>query len=67
MRNRFFPGGIAEFTAKKNEFLGFEKGPSTDVTLQWATYHDAAAQTCLSRLKAWEPRIIEKWYGRKGG
>jgi len=46
----FFPGGLAEFTAKKNEFLEFEEGPSEDVTLQWATYRDAAYQTCLSRL-----------------
>ncbi|MEZ5082265.1 MAG: vanadium-dependent haloperoxidase [Bacteroidales bacterium] len=46
----FFPGGMAEFTAKKNEFLQFEEGPSEDVTLQWGTYWDAAYQTCLSRL-----------------
>ena len=46
----YFPGGIAEFTAKKDEFLLFERGPSQDITLQWATYHDAAAETCLSRI-----------------
>lgn len=46
----FFPMGIYEFTAKKNKFLEFEEGPSTDVTLQWATYWDAAYETCLSRL-----------------
>lgn len=46
----FFPGGMATFTAKKNEFLLFEDGPTVDVTLQWATYHDAAAETCLSRI-----------------
>ncbi|MBR9833487.1 vanadium-dependent haloperoxidase [bacterium] len=48
--NIYFPGGIAEFTAKKNEFLLFENGPSEDVTLQWATYRDAATETCLSRI-----------------
>jgi hypothetical protein len=48
--NAYFPGGIAEFTAKKNEFLLFEDGPSEDITLQWATYRDAATETCLSRL-----------------
>ncbi len=48
--NPFFPGGLAEFTAKKNEFLQFEEGPSQDVTLQWATYRDAAYETCLSRI-----------------
>ncbi|MBX2843652.1 MAG: T9SS type A sorting domain-containing protein [Flammeovirgaceae bacterium] len=46
----FFPGGLGEFTAKKNEFLVFEEGPSVDVTLQWATYKDASDQTSLSRI-----------------
>ena len=46
----FFPGGIGEFVAKKNEFLHFEKGPSMDITLQWATYQDASDQTSLSRI-----------------
>lgn len=46
----FFPGGIGEFEAPKNEFLVFEEGPSEDVTLQWATYRDAADQCSLSRI-----------------
>ncbi len=46
----FFPGGLLEFTAKKNRFLQFEEGPTEDVTLQWATYRDAADETCLSRI-----------------
>lgn len=46
----FFPGGMAEFTAKKNEFLVFEQGPSVDVKLQWATYRDASDQCSLSRI-----------------
>lgn len=46
----FFPGGIGEFTAKKNEFLVFEEGPSVDVVLQWATYRDASDQCSLSRI-----------------
>ncbi len=46
----FFPGGMGEFLAKKNEFLVFEKGPSVDVILQWATYRDASDQTSLSRI-----------------
>lgn len=48
--SRFFPGGIGEFTAKKDSFLVFEKGPSQDITLQWATYRDASDQTSLSRI-----------------
>lgn len=46
----FFPGGVGEFFCKKNEFLVFEDGPSTDVTLQWATYRDASDQCSLSRI-----------------
>ncbi|WP_298760368.1 FG-GAP-like repeat-containing protein [uncultured Psychroserpens sp.] len=46
----FFPGGLGEFTAKQNDFLLFEQGPSVDVKLQWATYRDASDQTSLSRI-----------------
>ncbi len=46
----FFPGGMGEFIAKKNEFLVFEDGPSQDIILQWATYRDASDQTSLSRI-----------------
>lgn len=46
----YFPGGIGEFVAKKNEFLVFEEGPSMDIILQWATYRDAADQCSLSRI-----------------
>ncbi len=48
--DEFFPGGMGEFHAPKNEFLVFEDGPSVDVTLQWATYRDASDQTSLSRI-----------------
>ena len=46
----FFPGGLIEFSLKANQFLEFEKGPSVDVNLQWATYKDAADQCSLSRI-----------------
>ncbi|MFI0430588.1 FG-GAP-like repeat-containing protein [Mariniflexile sp. HMF6888] len=46
----YFPGGMSEFVAKKNEFLVFEEGPSVDVKLQWATYRDASDQCSLSRI-----------------
>ncbi len=47
----FFPGGMYAFTVPKDsKFLQLEKGPSTDVTLQWATYIDAADQCALSRI-----------------
>ena len=46
----FFPGGMGEFVAPKDQFLVFEDGPSVDVTLQWATYRDASDQCSLSRI-----------------
>jgi hypothetical protein len=48
--DEYFPGGLKEKTFKKDSFLEFEKGPSVDITIQWATYHDAANETCLSRI-----------------
>ncbi|WP_232457088.1 FG-GAP-like repeat-containing protein [Polaribacter sp. SA4-12] len=48
--DEFFPGGMGEFVAIKNEFLVFENGPSVDVKLQWATYRDASDQCSLSRI-----------------
>ena len=46
----YFPGGLGTFTATANTFLAFEKGPSVDVVLQWATYYDAADEAGISRL-----------------
>jgi hypothetical protein len=46
----FFPGGMGEFQAMQNQYLVFEEGPSSDITLQWATYQDAADQCSLSRI-----------------
>ena len=46
----FFPSGFGEFIAPADEFLVFEDGPSVDVTLQWATYFDAADECSLSRI-----------------
>ena len=48
--DKFFPGGMGRFLAKKNEFLVFEEGPSQDIELQYATYYDASDQTSLSRI-----------------
>jgi hypothetical protein len=46
----FFPGGLGEFLAPRNEYLVFEEGPSVDVTLQYATYRDASDQSSMSRI-----------------
>jgi hypothetical protein len=49
--DEFFPGGLGEFHVGANSnFLRLEKGPTADVTLQWATYRDASDQTSLSRI-----------------
>jgi hypothetical protein len=46
----YFPGGLGEYVAAKDTSLTFEQGPSTEIRLQWATYHDAADQAGQSRL-----------------
>lgn len=48
--DEYFPGGMGEFLAPKNEFLVFEEGPSRDIRLQWATYQDASDECSLSRI-----------------
>jgi hypothetical protein len=44
-----FPGGLSEWTVPAGQ-LFHEEGPTSDVTLQWATYFDAADQAGISRL-----------------
>jgi hypothetical protein len=46
----FFPGGLGEYVAPKDKFLTFEKGPTADVRLQWASYFDASDEAGQSRL-----------------
>ncbi len=45
----YFPGGLGE-KEFDTEFLEFEDGPSQPITLQWATYYDAADEAGISRL-----------------
>jgi hypothetical protein len=47
--SEYFPGGLSEWTTKAGS-LKVEAGPTKDVTLEWATYYDAADQAGLSRL-----------------
>jgi len=47
--SEFFPGGLSEWTVKAGSFR-IAAGPSADVTLEWATYYDAADQAGQSRL-----------------
>ena len=45
----YFPGGLAAYVTDAGA-LAFEHGPTTPVTLEWATYFDAADQAGQSRL-----------------
>lgn len=45
----FFPGGLGIHRVS-DDFLEFDVGPSQDITLQWATYRDAADEAGISRL-----------------
>lgn len=47
--DEFFPGGLFEWKVDARSLL-HENGPSEDVTLQWATYFDAADEAGISRL-----------------
>jgi hypothetical protein len=47
--SEYFPGGVSGYTISAGS-LKDEKGPSTDVRLEWATYYDAADQAGQSRL-----------------
>jgi hypothetical protein len=65
--DEYFPGGLGTFQARKNQYLVFEEGPSVDVTLQWATYRDAAAQSALSRIWGGIHPPMDDMPGRKIG
>lgn len=47
--NSYFPGGLHEVPVPSGS-LKVERGPSKDVTLEWATYFDAADTAGISRL-----------------
>ena len=63
----YFPGGIGEFDAPKDSYLVFEKGPSVEVKLQWATYRDASDQCSLSRIFGGIHPPVDDIPGRKIG
>ena len=46
----WFPNGLGEFHCEANQYLVFEDGPSVDVTLQWASFYDAADESGISRI-----------------
>jgi hypothetical protein len=64
--SRFFPGGL--FTARQVVgSLATERGPSAPVTLQWATYYDAADQAGISRIYGGIHIAADDFAGRRIG
>jgi hypothetical protein len=64
----FFPGGIAQYLIKQNAgFLVFEKGPTQDITLQWAMYKDASDEASLSRIWGGIHPYFDDFVGRNIG
>src|SRR3990170_3552326 len=64
--SEYFPGGLSEWTTKAGS-LTVEAGPTKDVTLEWATYYDAADQAGLSRLYGGIHIPADDFAGRKIG
>ncbi|MGP1673719.1 MAG: vanadium-dependent haloperoxidase, partial [Candidatus Limnocylindrales bacterium] len=64
--SEFFPGGISGYTIPADD-LKFEKGPTTDIKLEWATYYDAADQAGQSRLLGGIHISADDFNGRRIG
>jgi hypothetical protein len=64
--SEYFPGGLDEWTTRAGS-LKVEAGPTKDVTLQWATYYDAADLAGLSRLYGGIHISTDDFAGRKVG
>jgi hypothetical protein len=62
----YFPGGLSEWTVPAGELVT-EAGPSRDVTLQWATYFDAADQAGISRIFGGIHIAADDFEGRRIG
>lgn len=65
--SKFFPGGLASYSYAANTSLGFEKGPSQPVQMQWATYYDAADAAGISRIWGGIHPPADNWSGRLVG
>lgn len=60
----FFPGGLGSYTISS---LINEQGPSEPVTLEWATYYDAADQIGISRIWGGIHPPADDFAGRRVG
>jgi hypothetical protein len=64
--SEYVPGGLDEWTTKPGE-LKVELGPTQPVTLEWATYYDAADMAGQSRLYGGIHIQADDFNGRKLG
>ena len=64
--SEYFPGGSSSWTTEPGE-LKVESGPTADVTLEWATYYDAADQAGVSRLYGGIHISADDFNGRRIG
>jgi hypothetical protein len=64
--SRYVPGGLAEWTIPAGSLL-HEEGPTEDLTLQWASYYDAADQAGLSRIYGGIHPGVDDVNGRRTG
>jgi len=62
--SKWFPNGLGTFTLGR---LVNEKGPTAPVTLQWASYYDAADQVGLSRIWGGIHPPVDDLPGRRVG
>ena len=62
--SKWFPNGLGTFTITK---LVNELGPTQPVTLQWASYYDAADQVGLSRIWGGIHPPVDDFTGRRVG
>jgi len=62
----YFPGGVFTQTFSPG-YLRFEPGPSRTVTLEWATYYDAADQAGQSRIFGGIHIVADDLAGRRLG
>jgi hypothetical protein len=64
--SEYVPGGLDEVTTTPGE-LKVESGPAAPVTMQWATYYDAADMAGQSRLYGGIHIQADDFNGRKAG
>ncbi len=65
--DEYFPGGIFEYHFDEGSGIDFEYGPSTEMSLQWATYFDASDQASVSRVYGGIHPPADDFSGRRIG